>query len=63
MQKNEKKAVIYARYSCDRQTEQSIEGQVRVIKEFAEREGYTVIGSYCDRAKSARTANRPLTAS
>lgn len=59
MQRNEKRAVIYARYSCDRQTEQSIEGQVRVIKEFAEREGYTVIGSYCDRAKSARTANRP----
>lgn len=55
----EKKAVIYARYSCDKQTEQSIEGQVRVIKEFAEREGYVIIGSYYDRAKSAKTANRP----
>ncbi len=30
-------AVIYARYSCDKQTEQSIEGQLRVINEFAER--------------------------
>ena len=28
-------AVIYARYSCDRQTEQSIEGQLRECKAFA----------------------------
>ncbi len=56
---NEKKAVIYARYSCDRQNEQSIEGQIRVIREFAAREGYTITGEYIDRAKSAKTANRP----
>ena len=31
------KAVIYARYSSSSQTEQSIEGQVRVYREFAER--------------------------
>ena len=31
------KAVIYARYSSDSQTEQSIEGQVCVCREFAER--------------------------
>lgn len=55
----EKKAVIYARYSCDKQSEQSIEGQVRVIRDFAAREGYTIIGEYIDRAKSAKTANRP----
>ena len=34
------KAVIYARYSSSSQTEQSIEGQVRVCREFAERNGY-----------------------
>lgn len=56
---NEKKAVIYARYSCDKQSEQSIEGQIRVIRDFAAREGYTIIGEYIDRAKSAKTANRP----
>ena len=54
-----KNAVIYARYSCDKQTEQSIEGQLRVINEFAEREGYTIVEQYIDRAKSAKTANRP----
>lgn len=31
-------AVIYARYSSERQTEQSIEGQLRECHEFAERE-------------------------
>ena len=30
------KVVIYARYSRDSQREQSIEGQVRVCREFAE---------------------------
>ena len=30
------KVVIYARYSSSSQTEQSIEGQVRVCREFAE---------------------------
>ena len=30
------KAVIYARYSSSSQTEQSIEGQIRVCREFAE---------------------------
>lgn len=54
-----KRAVIYARYSCDKQTEQSIDGQLRVIYDYAQREGYTVVGEYIDRAKSAKTANRP----
>ena len=44
------KAVIYARYSCDNQREESIEGQLRECKEFAERKGFTLIGSYIDRA-------------
>ena len=37
-----KKSAIYARYSCDKQTEQSIEGQIRVINEFAQRSCYRV---------------------
>ena len=40
-----KKAVIYARYSSDSQTEQSIEGQLRVFKEFAEKEKRELISS------------------
>ncbi|MGN0631071.1 MAG: recombinase family protein, partial [Ruminococcus sp.] len=53
------KAVIYARYSSERQTEQSIEGQIRECKEFAEAEGITIIDSYIDRAISGKTDNRP----
>lgn len=52
-------AVIYARYSCDRQREESIEGQLRECREFALKNNYCVIGEYIDRAYSAKTDNRP----
>lgn len=32
-----KTAVVYARYSSDSQSEQSIEGQLRVCREYAEK--------------------------
>ena len=51
--------VIYARYSSDNQREESIEGQLRECKEFAERNDIKIVGEYIDRAKSATTANRP----
>ncbi len=54
-----KKAVIYARYSSERQTEQSIEGQIRDCRSFAEAEGIEIIGEYIDRAISGTTDNRP----
>lgn len=54
-----KKAVIYARYSSERQTEQSIEGQLRVCHEFAEHENITVVKEYIDRAISGTTDHRP----
>ena len=53
------KAVIYARYSSDNQTEASIEGQLRECMEFAEHAGIDIIGNYIDRALSAKTDNRP----
>lgn len=52
-------AVIYARYSSDNQREESIEGQLRECKEYAGKNGITVLGSYIDRALSAKTDNRP----
>ena len=51
--------VIYARYSSHNQNEQSIEGQIQVCMEFAERNGYNVIGLYKDEAKSGTSDNRP----
>ena len=53
------KAVIYARYSSDNQREESIEGQIRECKEYADRNGITILTTYIDRALSARTADRP----
>ncbi len=51
--------VIYARYSSDNQREESIEGQVRECMEYAEKQGITILGTYIDRALSAKTDNRP----
>lgn len=52
-------AVIYARYSSDRQREESIEGQLRECTEYANKNNLTLIGSYVDRALSARIDDRP----
>ena len=53
------KAVIYARYSSDSQREESIEGQIRECKAFAEKNAITILSTYIDRALSAKTDNRP----
>ena len=52
-------AVIYARYSSDKQREESIEGQLEVCRKYAESNGYEIIDTYIDRAKSAKTDDRP----
>lgn len=46
-------AVIYARFSSDRQREESTEGQVRECTEYAKQNGYTIVETYIDRALSA----------
>ncbi len=53
-----KTCVIYARYSSDRQTEQSIEGQVRVCNDYAERNGILIVNQYIDRATTGTNDNR-----
>ena len=53
-----KTAVIYARYSSDNQTEQSIEGQLRVCKDFAERNNIAILNIYIDRAMTGTNDNR-----
>ena len=56
---NIKKAVIYARFSSAKQTEQSIEGQLRICHAYAKDNDFVVVKEYIDRAKSARTDQRP----
>ncbi|HBL40083.1 MAG TPA: hypothetical protein DDY98_00320, partial [Ruminococcaceae bacterium] len=38
--------IIYARYSSDSQREESIEGQLRECKAFAERNGIVIVDTY-----------------
>lgn len=52
-------AVIYARYSCDQQTEQSIDGQLRVCEDYAQRSGILILNTYIDRAMTGTNDNRP----
>ena len=54
-----KKAVIYARYSSDSQTEQSIEGQLRVCKEYAKNNDILIVDTYIDRAMTGTNDMRP----
>ncbi|HAM15887.1 MAG TPA: hypothetical protein DCP91_08535 [Eggerthellaceae bacterium] len=54
-----KTAALYARFSCSKQREASIEDQLRVCREWCAREGYRVVAEYCDEAKSGRTDDRP----
>ena len=54
-----KTCVIYARYSSDSQTEQSIEGQLRVCNEYAKNNDILVLRTYIDRAMTGTNDNRP----
>ena len=54
-----KTAVIYARYSSDSQTEQSIDGQLRVCTEYAKSHDILVLNTYIDRAMTGTNDNRP----
>jgi len=53
------KVVIYARYSSDSQTEQSIEGQLRVCKEYCGKNDFVVVREYIDRAMAGTNDKRP----
>lgn len=52
-------AVIYARYSSDKQTENSIDFQLRAGYAYCESKQLRVVGEYVDRAISGTTDNRP----
>ena len=54
-----KTAVIYARYSSDSQTEQSIEGQLRVCQDYAKNNDILIVDTYIDRAMTGTNDMRP----
>ena len=52
-------AVLYCRFSSDRQKENSIDFQLRADREYCERKGLKVVGEYIDRALTGTNDNRP----
>ena len=50
--------VLYLRYSSDRQTDQSIEGQLRDCISYCKQNAYRIYDVYVDRAASAKTAEQ-----
>lgn len=54
-----KKGVIYARYSSDRQNEQSIVGQVEVCTKWADNNDIEVVNVYHDEALTGKSDKRP----
>ena len=53
------RAVIYARYSSDNQREASIEDQIELCRRYVERQGWTLLSTYEDRALSGAGDQRP----
>lgn len=54
------RCIVYARYSTDRQTESSIEDQLRVCRQFAAARGWEIRYEFADRGISgAAVGNRP----
>ena len=53
-----KTAVIYARYSSDKQNVQSIEGQLHVCEKYAKEHDILIVDTYIDRAMSGTNDNR-----
>lgn len=58
--RNLRRAVIYIRYSSPNQSDgYSIEYQLEQVHAYAEKHGYTIVGEYIDKAKTAKqTAGR-----
>ena len=54
-----KRVALYARYSSDLQSPASIEDQFRLCTARAEREGWTVVATFKDKAISGTTVLRP----
>ncbi|OUN47354.1 hypothetical protein B5G20_05145 [Collinsella sp. An7] len=52
------RAAIYARFSSEKQREESIEDQIRVCRQYAEREGYEIAAVYSDEARSGTSADK-----
>lgn len=55
------KVVAYVRVSSERQAEKelSIPAQLKAIQQYCQEKGWIIVGEYIEKAKSAKTDNRP----
>ncbi len=53
------RAAVYARYSSDNQREESIDAQLRAIREYSDKNEINIVKIYIDEALTATTDNRP----
>jgi DNA invertase Pin-like site-specific DNA recombinase len=53
------RAVIYARHSTELQSNTSVDDQVRLCRDFIQRQGWRHLEVYSDRAMSGASALRP----
>lgn len=51
-------AAAYARFSSERQNETSIAAQIAAIQEYSRQNGYCIVATYIDRAKSGTSTDR-----
>ena len=51
--------VAYARFSSDNQREESIDAQLRAIRQYCQQHDYILLDTYIDEARSATTDDRP----
>jgi site-specific DNA recombinase len=53
------RAVVYARFSTDLQSDKSTEDQIDLCRAYAKREGFEIVGEFFDKAISGATMHRP----
>lgn len=54
-----KTAAAYARYSTDKQTDNSIAYQIDAIRKYCKEHDITIIATYTDEAETGTSADRP----
>lgn len=52
-------AAAYVRFSSDNQREESIDAQLRAIHDYAKMNGFSIVKTYADKAKTATSDKRP----
>ena len=60
MSSETKRVALYARVSSDKQdVDLSLSAQLKALKEYAAKNGYSVVREFVDEAESGRTSARP----